>query len=329
MHKSLGNSISPDDIIPKYGAEIIRLWVASADYQVDVRVSDNILRQLSEAYRKIRNTARIILANIGDFSPETDMVPVDKMQEIDRWLLCRLNVLIRNCREAYETFNFHVISHELTNFCTTELSKLYVDITKDRVYTERKDSQARRAAQSAMYLTLSAMTRLMAPLLAFTAEEIWQVMPHAGSDKRESVFLNDMPECVPAWDSEELEAHWDALFALRDDVMKALEVARAEKKIGKSLDAKVTIYTEDGERMALLRSFGDKLKTVFIVSGVELVCGEAPAGAWTESESGLAVLVEGAEGCKCDRCWMYSKEGKTTEDGGFLCARCLDIVGEQ
>jgi isoleucyl-tRNA synthetase len=176
-----------------------------------------------------------------------------------------------------------------------------------------------------MYLVLSAMTRLMAPLLAFTAEEIWQAMPHAASDQRESVFFNDMPKYDEALTFPELAAHWDALFVLRDDVMKALELARADKKIGKSLDAKLTIYAQSDEQMALLSSFGDNLKTVFIVSGVKLEQGTAPEGALTETASGIAVLVEGAEGCKCDRCWAYSTEGKQ-DDEGFLCARCLNIL---
>lgn len=322
MHKSLGNSILPDEIIPKYGVEIIRLWVASSDYQVDVRVSDAILKQLSEAYRKIRNTARIILANLNDFEPEKDMVKLEDMQEIDRWVLSRLNVLTATCREAYETFNFHVIYHDLTNFCTTDLSKLYVDITKDRVYTERRDSLLRRSAQSAMYLVLSAMTRLMAPLLAFTSEEIWQTMPHCAGDRTESVFLNDLPAVEPAYEAGVDTARWNALFELRDDVMKALEIARADKKIGKSLDAKLTVYTEDEGQYALLSSFGDMLKTVFIVSGIALVKGKAPEGALTETVSGIGVLVEGADGCKCDRCWAYSTEGK--QDGeSFLCAKCF------
>ncbi len=325
MHKSLGNGVDPQDMVAKYGADLVRLWVASADYQVDVRCSDNIFKQLSEAYRKIRNTARIILANLNGFDPETDMVAVEDMYEIDRWLLSRANELVRRANEGYENYCFHSIYHDLTNFCTTDLSKLYVDITKDRVYTERADAPARRSAQSAMYLVLSAMTRLMAPLLAFTAEEIWQAMPHAASDQRESVFFNDMPKYDEALTFPELAAHWDALFVLRDDVMKALELARADKKIGKSLDAKLTIYTQSDEQMALLSSFGDNLKTVFIVSGVKLEQSPAPEGALTETASGIAVLVEGAEGCKCDRCWAYSTEGKQ-DDEGFLCARCLNIL---
>jgi isoleucyl-tRNA synthetase len=325
MHKSLGNGVDPQDMVAKYGADLVRLWVASADYQVDVRCSDNIFKQLSEAYRKIRNTSRIILANLNGFDPDHDMVAPEDMQEIDRWLLSRANELVRRCMNGYENYCFHSIYHDLTNFCTTDLSKLYVDITKDRVYTERADAPARRSAQSAMYLVLSAMVRLMAPLLSFTAEEIWQAMPHLSTDNRASVFFNDMPACDDAWAFPELAEHWNALFDLRDDVMKALELARADKKIGKSLDAKLTICTESDDQLALLSSFGDDLKTVFIVSGVQLEKGSAPEGALTETASGIAVLVEGADGCKCDRCWAYATEGKQDEDG-FLCARCQNIL---
>ena len=325
MHKSLGNGVDPQDMVAKYGADLVRLWVASADYQVDVRCSDNIFKQLSESYRKIRNTARIILANLNDFDPDHDMVAPEHMQEIDRWLLSRMNEFVRRSRENYDNYSFHSISRDLINFCTTDLSKLYVDITKDRVYTERADSPARRSAQSAMYMVLSAMVRLMAPLLAFTAEEIWQAMPHASTDNKASVFLGDLPAYDEALTFSDLAEHWNALFDLRDDVMKALEMARADKKIGKSLDAKLTIYTKNDEQAALLSSFGDDLKTVFIVSGVKLETGEAPEGALTETVTGIAVLVEGADGCKCDRCWAYSTEGKQDEEG-FLCARCLNIL---
>ena len=325
MHKSLGNGVDPQDMVAKYGADLVRLWVASADYQVDVRCSDNIFKQLSESYRKIRNTSRIILANLNDFNPDSDMVAPEDMQDIDRWLLSRMNELVRRSRENYESYSFHSISRDLTNFCTTDLSKLYVDITKDRVYTERADSLARRSAQSAMYLVLSAMVRLMAPLLAFTAEEIWQVMPHASADRKESVFFNDLPAYDEALTFADLAEHWNSLFDLRDDVMKALELARAEKKIGKSLDAKLTIYTEDEKQFDLLSSFGDTLKTVFIVSGVKVAMGKGAEGALTETATGIAVLVEGADGHKCDRCWAYATEGKQDEDG-FLCARCQKIL---
>ncbi len=318
MHKSLGNSVAPEEVIVKYGADLVRLWVASSDYQVDVRVSDAIFKQLSETYRKIRNTLRILMANLGtaesDFDPDTDTVPIDRLPEIDRWALSRLNGLVKRCRDAYDHYAFHIVYHELGNFCTVEMSKLYVDITKDRVYTEAKDSPARRAAQTTMYLVLSTLVRLLAPILAFTADEAWLAMSHTSSEDTRSVMLNEMPSF-----REDLcfegETRWNALFDLRDDVMKALEEARAEKKIGKSLDAKITVTVSDKERFALLTGFGKELETVFIVSGVTVVSGDRDA-----------VDVLPADGSKCGRCWKYCSDG-AVHDGGFLCSRCLSVLG--
>ena len=326
MHKSLGNGVDPLDMIAKYGSDLVRLWVASSDYRVDVRVSDAIFKQLSEAYRKIRNTARIIMANLYDFNPDTDMVKVEEMEEIDAWVLSEFNELVKTCRQAYDDYEFHIIYHEICNFCTVNLSKIYIDVTKDRVYVGKTEGKARRAAQSAMYTILNGLARLLAPLICFTAEEIWQAMPHASSDAKESVFLNELPTYEEAYCNAELAERWDKQFALRDDVMKALEVARASKLIGKSLDAKVTIYTENKDAYDLLCSFGDELATVYIVSGVKIVLDKAPEGAFTETVSGIGVLVEGADGHKCDRCWAYATEGETTEDGGFLCAKCKAII---
>ncbi len=329
MHKSLGNSIAPEEVIAKYGADLVRLWVASSDYRVDVRVSDPIFKQLSEAYRKIRNTARIIMANLGDptsdFDPNKDMVSPDKLYEIDKWALTELNKLVVTCREAYNNYEFHIVYHDVCNFCTTTLSKLYIDITKDRVYVERKDSDGRRAAQTAMFIILSSLTRLIAPMLAFTAEEIWKAMPHLDSENKESVFLNPMPEYEAAYEFANIEERWNKLFALRDDIMKALELARAEKLIGKSLDAKVTVYAKEEDVFATFTDFADELKTVFIVSEVELVNDKTPDGVFCETESGIGVKVEMASGNRCDRCWAYSNDCEADEDG-FICARCKKIV---
>ena len=326
MHKSLGNSISPSDVIPKYGADLVRLWVASSDYRVDVRVSDPIFKQLSDAYRKIRNTVRILIADLSDFNPDTDCVDFSALPEIDRWMISRMNDLTGTVLEAYENYEFHVIYHAVNNFCTTDLSKLYIDITKDRVYTEKADGTARRCAQTAMYFVLSGLVRLLAPILAFTAEEMWQAIPHRVGERRESVYLNQMPTFDQSLTYPDVRAKWDRLFEMRDDVMKALELARAEKMVGKSLDAKITLYTTDAAMYDLLAGFGEELKTVFIVSGVELCRENAPAAAHTEGASGVGVLVSPADGCKCDRCWSYSQKGLHTEDGGFLCDRCRKIL---
>ncbi len=325
MHKSLGNVINPDDIVKKYGADLVRLWVASSDYQVDVRVSDNIFKQLSETYRKIRNTARIIMANLGDFNPDTDCVALEDMLDIDRWALSRLEALIDEVNKAYDGYSFHLVYHAINNFCTVDMSKLYIDITKDRVYVENPSSKARRSAQTALYYIISALVKMIAPILAFTAEEIWQAMPHASTDDVTSVYLSEMPKAEGKFAFDGAE-RWENLFTLRDDVMKALEIARAEKKIGKSLDAKVTIYTADESVLALLAKFSEEeLKTVFITSGAHVVNGAASEGAYVPEEGKIAVLVENADGKRCDRCWCYSTEGESDEEG-FICERCKKIL---
>ncbi|MBQ7354018.1 MAG: isoleucine--tRNA ligase [Clostridia bacterium] len=329
MHKSLGNGVDPADLIRDFGADLVRLWAASSDYHADVRCSKEIFKQLSEAYRKIRNTIRILMANLGsaetDFDPNTDMVALDQLCSIDKWALSRLNGLVKRVRDAYNGYAFHLVYHEINNFCTVDLSKLYVDITKDRVYTEAKDSVARRSAQTTMYIILSSMVRLISPILAFTADEVWQSMPHVASDDVSNVVLNDMPDYDEALAFTEEEEKYNALFELRDSVMKALELARAEKTIGKSLDAKLTIYAQ-GENKAILDSFGDELNTVFIVSGVTVTDETAPEGAYVDEEAKVAVLVQPADGEKCDRCWSYSTEG-ISDGEGFLCKRCKTILG--
>ncbi len=325
MHKSLGNGVDPADLIKDFGADILRLWAASSDYHADVRCSKEIFKQLSETYRKIRNTARILLANLGDFNPDTDMVEIENLTEIDKWALARVNELAKTVRKAYTDYEFHIAYHAINNFCTTDMSKLYIDITKDRVYTEKTDGALRRSAQTAMWLILSAMTRLCAPIIAFTSEEIWQCMPHAAADNKVSVLLNDMPEYNEAWEFAEITAKWDKLLDLRDDVMKALEIARAEKLIGKSLDAAVTIYSENDEIIELLESFKAELTTVYIVSAANVVKGAAPEGAFTETQSGIAVKVEVAAGERCDRCWMHT-ENPVADGEGVLCPRCAAIV---
>ncbi len=315
MHKSLGNGVAPEEIIKKYGGDILRLWASSADFRVDVRASDNIFKQLSETYRKIRNTARLFMANLGDFDPDSDSVPTSELPEIDKWALARLDKLVANVREAYDDYEFHIVYHEINNFCTIDMSKLYIDITKDRLYVEKKDSAARRAAQTVMYTVLDALTRLIAPILSFTADEIWQMMPHTSAENRESALLNDMPE-AGKYGFDEIETRWNALFDLRDDVLKALEDARADKLIGKSLEAKV-IITAAADRFAVLDSFRDELATVFIVSQVELEKGEGER----------KVVLARADGEKCDRCWMYTPDVEQYGEG-CLCKRCAGIVSQ-
>ena len=314
MHKSLGNSVLAEDVVKKYGADILRAWVASSDYQVDVRVSDKILGQLGEIYRKIRNTARILLANLGDFDPDKDMLPVSELEDIDKWIIAGANELAARSIKNYDEYDFHGVVHDLANFCTVDLSKLYIDITKDRSYVEAPTSKTRRAVQTAMYTVLSMITRILAPLLTFTADEIWRAMPHVASEDARSVLLNDIPTYDESLTFPEIKAHWDHLFELRDDVMKELETARANKLIGKSLEAQLHIAAS-GEQYAVLDSFRDQLAAIFIVSAVSLESGEGE----------MKVTVEPASGEKCDRCWMFTEDGETTEDG-HLCARCMETV---
>ena len=318
MHKSAGNAVAPDEIIRDYGADILRLWVSSVDYTNDVKISKDILRQLSDVYRKIRNTVRILIANLGDFDPDTDSLPVSELHEIDRWILSRYNQLVKNVNDAYNRYEFHYIYHDINHFCTVDLSKLYIDITKDRVYTERADSPERRSAQTAMYIVLNGLTRLLAPLLAYTSEEIWQSIPHGKGDDVRSVMLNDVPAPDPALSFPELEAHWNRLFDLRDEVMRALETARADKLIGKSLEARIRITVSDPDAYAVLDSFRSVLNAVFIVSETELVQG-------SEGGAPISVEVSVAEGEKCDRCWRVTRDAVRTEDA-CLCARCRAIV---
>ena len=327
MHKSLGNGVDPLDMIKKYGADLLRLWVASSDYHVDVRASDLIFKQLSDSYRKIRNTARFLLADLYDFDPKRDMLDMNALFEIDKWIVSRMNELVARARAAYDAYEFHTIYHDVNNFCTVELSKLYIDITKDRVYAEAADSLARRSAQTAMYYIISALTRMIAPLLSFTAEEIWQAMPRAEGDNAKSVFLNDMPQYDAALMFPEVRAKWDKLFELREPVMKALELARAEKRIGKSLDAAVAVYAPDSEVYALLNEFREELPTIFIVSQVVLENAAAPEGTVIEEGAPIGVTVTAAAGEKCDRCWNYTTKGTRDEDG-CLCPRCLRVLGK-
>ena len=327
MHKSLGNSVAPEEMISKYGADLVRLWVASSDYQVDVRASDAIFRQLSDAYRKIRNTARFLLADLYDFDPDADALPLSELTDLDKWAVAGMNELVRDARAAYDAYDFHTIYHDVNNFCTVELSKLYIDITKDRVYAEGAASAARRSAQTAMYDIIHTLTRLIAPLLAFTAEEIWQAMPHRAGDVKESVFLNDLPAYDEALAFPEVRGRYEKLFHLREPVMKALELARAEKQIGKSLDAKVTVFAPGAEDFALLDAFRAELPTLFIVSDVTLVNGAIPAEAHTEEGETVGVLVGAAEGEKCDRCWNYTKDAFHDGADGCLCPRCRRVLG--
>lgn len=322
MHKSLGNGMDPAEIIEEYGADMLRLWAGSADYHVDVRCSKEIFKQLSQNYLKFRNTARYALGNLDGFDADKLVKPED-MEELDRWAMTKLNALIEKVFAAYDDYEFHVVSHAINDFCVVELSSFYLDIIKDRLYCEEKDGLRRRSAQTALYLILDSLTKMFAPILAFTCDEIWQAMPHRAGDDRRNVVLNDMnkPFAEYALDSDAM-AKWDRLVELRDDVNGVLEEARAEKKIGKSLEAKVVLYPRGEEGKTLVKSLGElNLAELFIVSDVSVETGdEGKTGAKIQS---VGVSVTEAAGTKCPRCWMHSV--KADPETG-LCPRCAAVI---
>ncbi len=323
MHKSLGNAVSPDDVLSQYGADILRLWVASAEYTQDMRISPEILKQLSQAYLKIRNTARYMLGNLNGFDPD-DATPVAGLLDLDKWAVAQMNALAKTCRAAYHTYDFHVVYRAIYNFCVVELSNFYLDVIKDRLYCG--DAAGRKSAQSALYLILDGLTRLVAPILAFTSQEIWTAMPHAKEDDAESVLLNDMPDFDPALAlGEAEEARWTQLLEVRDAALKALELAR-EQGVKKNQDAEVTL-TLDGETFAawekgsFLPGFDEAdLATLFIVSKVTVEQGSGVE---------VAATVKLSEAPKCPRCWNH--DGHIGEAGhhGELCDRCAAVLAKE
>ena len=325
MSKSLANGTAPEKIIEQYGADILRLWVASSDYHSDVRISFEYLKQLSDGYRKIRNTARYILGNISDFDPDQDRVPFEKLHDIDKWALASCQKLIKEVREAYEAFEFHNIYHAIYNFCSVDMSSFYLDVLKDRLYVEKKDGVDRRAAQTAIYDILCALDLMLAPILPFTAEEIWKFIPASKAYNGASVMLNDMPEYREGLVSQEFMAKWERIHAIRDDVNKALEEARAAKTIGKSLEARVVLHCGE-EPYEFLSGIREILPTVFIVSAVELA--REGEGAFHGVVEGVSVDISPASGEKCQRCWMHSDTVGKDPAHPTLCARCASILAE-
>ena len=324
MSKSLGNGILPSEVVNQYGADILRLWVASSDYHADIRISKEILKQLSDAYRKIRNTARYILGNTSDFDPNTDQVALEELLPIDRWALAQLDKLNKKIRAGYDSFEFHQVFHAIHNFCVVDMSNFYLDVIKDRLYVEKTDGKERRAAQTAMYIILDQMTRMIAPILAYTADEIWESMRHEDSEDSTGVVFNQMPEFTGVNADEAFTATWDRIHLIRDVVKKALELARNEKVIGASLDAKVQLFCE-GELYDFVKSVEDELATVFITSQVEVVNGTG--GSFTGEVEGLSVTVLPAEGEKCNRCWSFSDTVGSDEHHPDVCARCAAVLG--
>ncbi|MDP2724961.1 MAG: isoleucine--tRNA ligase, partial [Syntrophales bacterium] len=321
MSKSVGNVIDSHEIIENYGAEILRLWVASEDYTEDIRISEEILKRLVEAYRRIRNTCRFILGNLYDFDAATDMVSYEDMEEIDRFALHRLEEIVRRVKDAYERFQFHTVYYTLYNFCTVDLSALYLDVLKDRLYTSRATSRKRRSAQSAMYLLLHSMTRLLAPILSFTAEEVWGAMPYYAG-KESSVHLTQFPDPSPG--DHELAERWKTMLNIKAEISRAIEMARKNKVIGHPLDASVDISPPENLR-SLLEDYREEMRMLLIVSQVNIVGDGAIADPYDSSEiAGLTIGVKKASGQKCGRCWIYRDSLGSDPLHPSVCERCLD-----
>jgi isoleucyl-tRNA synthetase len=356
MSKSLGNVIAPQEIIKKSGAEILRLWVAAEDFREDVRISDEILNRLVEAYRRLRNTARFLISNLYDFDPQKDSISSSELDEMDRWILQRTDSVLSRCRQAYDRYEFHVVYHTLNNFCSVELSAQYLDIVKDRLYCEGTKSTTRRAAQTALYRVLDVLVHLMAPIVSFTAEEIWGYMPDR-ERRPPSVFLSPMPEPDESLADTSLAEKWDRIFRERSDVLKALEQARTAGIIGHSLDAKVVLHNQNGSQQSPLMGMATtdqrKLVDVLIVSQTETVATVAPflAQLVTAKQAGnrgtysVVDLPDGrkvvsfdaellnsfvsvfkAEGGKCERCWKYDTAVGQDKDHPTVCARCAAVL---
>lgn len=328
MSKSVGNTVAPQEVIEKYGADVMRLWVSSADYQGDIRLSPKILKQLSDVYRKIRNTFRYLLGSLADFDPATDSVPYEALTELDKWALSRLEQVRESVTESYETYQFHVMYHTIHNFCTVDLSAMYLDVIKDRLYTERQDAPVRRSAQTTIYRILTTLVKIVAPVLSFTAEEVWQHMP-ATVDKEESVHLTDWPTAHPEYRNADLEARWQEFLSYRSDLMRVLEGARQAKTIGHALDAAVTVYAE-GETYDFLATWKDRLATLLIVSEATVVKGTAPENAVPGEEHGdMKIVVTASTHVKCERCWIHSESVGTDERHPTLCARCAAVLTQE
>ncbi len=329
MHKSAGNVISPDDLIKQYGAEIIRMWVAGEDYRDNIRLSNEILQRLTEAYRRIRNTCRYLLGNLNDFDPEADAVAYDQMSELDRFALHQLEELNERVMRAYEEFSFHLVYHNLHNFCVLDLSAFYLDIIKDRLYTSPKASLERRSAQTAMYEILEVLVRLMAPILSFTADEIWQYMKDTSpSGRTESVHMQLFVPENKAYKDKELAGRWETILAVRKEATKALELARKEKKIGHSLDASVVIGLPT-DLMEQLLPYKDQFRTILIVSSAELVPVDTlDDGLDSETIEGLKIKVVPSGDQKCERCWIHDPSVGQDTNHPTICMKCLNALNE-
>jgi len=324
MHKSTGNAVAPDEVIKNSGAEVIRLWCASSDYFEDMRCSDEILQRVTDGYRKLRNTARFALGNLHGFDPARDTVADEELLEIDAWALAELDAVIQKVRAAYDAYQFHTVYHTLYNFCTVTLSARYFDIIKDRLYTFAPRNEARRSAQTALYRIADALARMLATILVFTGDEIWENLPQREDDVRlPSVHMATLPE--PKGNANAaLAADWERLFVVRDEVLRSLEEARVAKVIGSSLEAQVSL-TADGETLELLRRYESELRYLFIVSQVSVNDAKADHGVLG---SDLVIKIDRAAGQKCERCWNYSVHVGESSSFPTVCERCVAALQE-
>ena len=325
MSKSVGNVVAPDSVIKQYGADVLRLWAASADYRGDVSISNNIIKQLSDAYRRIRNTCRFMLGNFNDFDVTNDLRPIAEMSELDRFILHRLHYVVNRSVTSYDKYEFHTIYHTLHNFCVVDLSSFYLDIIKDRLYTSPAMDTARKDAQTVMYLILDALVRIMAPILPFTADEIYHHMPH-DQDQKESIHLEDMVTLDPAWEDEGLANKWENIRKLRAEVTKALEEARTAKLIGHPLDASLEIKLPQTELKTQVEALEAPLNDIFIVSMAEMVdtiAGEVYEG---KEIDGLKIKVSKATGEKCERCWRFDTTIGQDVEHPTACGRCANAL---
>lgn len=326
MSKSVGNVVAPEKVIKQYGADVLRLWAASADYRQDVSISNNIIKQLSDAYRRIRNTCRFMLGNFNDFNIETDLRPVRGMSELDRFILHRLHHVVKRSLAAYETYEFHTIYHTLHNFCVVDMSAFYLDIIKDRLYILPKGDPSRQDAQTVMAVILDAIVKIMAPILPFTADEIYKYMPkHA--DHKESIHLDEMVMLDDSWENAELADKWEQIRTLRAEVTKALEEARTSKLIGHPLDASVSIKLPDSELKTIIENLSENLNDIFIVSQAALTDDFVDGTAYQGKEiEGLEIKVDKATGEKCNRCWRYDTTIGLNSEHPTACRRCSDVL---
>ncbi len=331
MSKSVGNVIPPEKIIKRYGAEILRLWVSAEDYQDDIKISDEILNRLTEAYRKIRNTIRYLLGNLNDFTPEKDAVPFSEMEPLDRWAMARADHTFCRAVKGYDEYRFHLVFHSLYQFCTVDMSALYLDIIKDRLYCETRDGKNRRSAQTAIYYVAQGLIKILAPVLSFTAEEAWG---HLMGEDAGSVFMTSLPETGTYSITKDEEQFWNSIWPVRGEITKALELARREKRIGLALDARVDVKIPEEHLQSLLsyekdlQRLSEILKTITIVSQLHIVSEPSGSDIWEGEEiPGLKVAVASAEGKKCERCWTWTTEPADYQDS-VICPRCLAVMQE-